>query len=444
MLDEYASLFIQNVIFHCIVELTAATFLFVPIYPLKKHVGRRGIGCFGVALVIALLECIIFDVPTSLSLEVPNYIIFLIVGACFVRYCAKVSYTQIIFCVLCGITTQHAATALRFLMRILLLELKIPVNIIFYSLSLNFFQVAVVYFIIYKLVVKKLIRYGRSNYSKNNSMLATFVLLPVIIVLSTASKMFSARYENHLLFASFQLFVLISCTYILWMLVYQSKLMASLHDLNEKEAIIEKQRHQFAQSKNNIDNINRKCHDLKHQISAMKQMTNDLARDAYIKEMEESLLMYDAFIKTGNEAVDVVLTEKNLYCKENDIALACVVDGKLLEMIDIIDLYTILGNALDNAIECVMKIPDADKRYISLKAFSYQQFLEIQMENFCMDFPELVDGIPLTTKEDKGEHGYGIKSISMAVEKYSGCMTISQKDEMFCLQILIPFSESHE
>lgn len=438
MLDEYASLFLQNVLFHCFVELTAATFLFIPIYPVNVNYKYRGGLCFLAALLFAFFECIIFDVPPSLLVETSSYAVFLVLGTGFVLFCTKVRFTKAFFCVLCGITSQHATTALRFLMRILLLELKVPSSIIFYSLILNFIQVALVYFAIYKLVVKKIVKYSRSSYNEKSSMLATFVLLPVILVLSIASKLFSSQYENHLLFACFQLFVLVSCTYILWMLVYQSKLMASLHDLNEKEAIIEKQRQQFAQSKNNIENINRKCHDLKHQISAVKQMTNDSARDAYIKEIEASLLLYDAFIKTGNEVVDVVLTEKNLYCKENDIVLACVVDGRLLEMLDIMDLYTILGNALDNAIESVIQISDADKRYISLKAFSYQQFLEIQLENFCSVFPELVSGIPITRKADKENHGYGIKSIRMAVEKYNGCMTISQRDEMFCLQILIP------
>lgn len=440
MWGEYARLFTQNVVFHCLLELTVATLLFVPIFPLKKNWKSRGLLGMGVALVLAFLQSIILGVPTALYLESVNYILFLLLGSCLVLYCAKVSVPQALFCVLCGVATQHAMTAFRFVMRVFLLRLKIPADIVFFSLIINFMQVAVVYWLVYQLIVKKLVGYGRRGYNKDASMLLVFVMLPMIIALSAVSKKLSSQYENEFLFVCFQLLVLVSCIYILWMLAYQNKWMASMWELNEKEAIIQRQRHQFEQSKSNIENLNRKCHDMKHQISAMKQMKNDLVREAYIKEMEEDLLLYDAFIKTGNEVVDVVLTEKNLYCKENDISFICVVDGKLLEMIDILDLYAILGNALDNAIECVIKLPEKDKRYISLKAFSYQQFLEIQLENFCPDFPELVEGYPLTTKEDKENHGYGLKSIAMTVEKYNGCMTISQRDEMFCLQILIPLA----
>ena len=48
------------------------------------------------------------------------------------------------------------------------------------------------------------------------------------------------------------------------------------------------------------------------------------------------------------------------------------------------------------------------------------------------------ENIPRTTKEDKGNHGYGIKSILSIVKRYDGSMTISGEEGLFELRILIP------
>lgn len=50
--------------------------------------------------------------------------------------------------------------------------------------------------------------------------------------------------------------------------------------------------------------------------------------------------------------------------------------------------------------------------------------------------------LPTTTKSNKQYHGYGLKSIQAAAQKYGGTMTISSKDNWFILQVLIPVGEN--
>ena len=54
---------------------------------------------------------------------------------------------------------------------------------------------------------------------------------------------------------------------------------------------------------------------------------------------------------------------------------------------------------------------------------------------------DLNGGQPATTKENKESHGYGIKSIRKAAEKYGGCMTLEQQDGWFIMTVLIPLAE---
>ena len=81
-------------------------------------------------------------------------------------------------------------------------------------------------------------------------------------------------------------------------------------------------------AKENIDIINRKCHDLKHQIAALRDMCTKEEREKYIEEIQDSIQIYEAMVKTGNDVLDTILTEKSLACKENDIVVSCVADGK--------------------------------------------------------------------------------------------------------------------
>ena len=68
-------------------------------------------------------------------------------------------------------------------------------------------------------------------------------------------------------------------------------------------------------------------------------------------------------------------------------------------MLDTLDICSIFGNALDNAIECVEKFEEKDKRIIRLQVFAQNQFLIICLENYCDNHNlQLEEGLPGTTR----------------------------------------------
>lgn len=46
--------------------------------------------------------------------------------------------------------------------------------------------------------------------------------------------------------------------------------------------------------------------------------------------------------------------------------------------------------------------------------------------------------MPATTKSDKKNHGFGLKSIRYSVEKYGGSVSVDMEKNWFELKILIP------
>ena len=210
--------------------------------------------------------------------------------------------------------------------------------------------------------------------------------------------------------------------------------------LEQKNRIIgqllyEEQKKQKMTSEN-IDIINRKCHDLKHQISLLRSMGAEKERDVYIREIEDAVMIYNSAVHTGSETLDLILMDKQLYCGKHCITLNCIADGERLAFMDTMDIYSIFGNALDNAIESVMQNPEEKKRIITLRVGGRGNLTNIHLENYTDKIPEFSDGLPKTTKSDKRYHGFGMLSIRHIVQKYQGTMNVKMKGHIFCLDII--------
>ena len=188
------------------------------------------------------------------------------------------------------------------------------------------------------------------------------------------------------------------------------------------------------------DLINMKYHDLKHQIAGLRAEQDPEKRSQWIDQMEGELSAYQPERQTGNQVLDGVLDGKMPLIHSHQITFTCVADGELLKFMHVTDICTIFGNALDNAIEAVSRLEDPQQRVISVKAIYQKKILVIQFQNYYQGDLEFRNGIPRTTKQNKQDHGYGMKSIRYTVEKYNGTVTVSTKNNIFTLQILIPLA----
>lgn len=188
--------------------------------------------------------------------------------------------------------------------------------------------------------------------------------------------------------------------------------------------------------KETTDVINRKCHDLKHQISVLRYIQDSETKDKSIAEIEKAVLIYDSFAKTGNAALDMILTQKSLYAEKYGVKLLCIADGSALEFMDDSDVYSLFGNILDNAIEAVCNVDELEKRVINLNVVRKQGATSIHSENYAPVDLCFEDGLPRTTKSDKNIHGFGMESIRYITQSYGGTMTVSEKAHLFEINIV--------
>jgi len=230
---------------------------------------------------------------------------------------------------------------------------------------------------------------------------------------------------------------LCSCALILWLMIAQRREVDMLAVIQTERRLRRQMQEQYELSRNSIDIINRKSHDLKHQIQALRFIQDTAQRETSLSEIERSVLLYDAAAKTGNEVLDTVLTEKALLCEKDGISWTCMADGSVLCFLTPVDLYTMMGKALDNAIEASRNQP-LDWRAIRMTIRRQYGSALIQISNYCGRLGPLRNGIPETTKGDKTEHGYGIPSMREIAERYGGVLDIEATQDIFLLSILIP------
>lgn len=191
---------------------------------------------------------------------------------------------------------------------------------------------------------------------------------------------------------------------------------------------------QYHISKDTIDLINVKCHDMKYKLDALTAQ-GGMSPEA-VKELRDSISIYDCKTETGNQLLNVLITEKSLYCEQNGINLSCMIDGEKLEFMEAGDLYCLFGNLIDNALEAVNEIEEKERRIINLMVKAKDGILLVQEENYFNGSRTFEDGLPMTTKEDKNSHGFGMRSLRMIVKKYGGEITATAKDGIFHLNVI--------
>jgi len=204
------------------------------------------------------------------------------------------------------------------------------------------------------------------------------------------------------------------------------------NEYNYKQALLNQKANQ---------EISRAYHDLRNHILALNKIKSN-ERDGYINELLESIPTAEDLIETGNNLLDGLLGEKRSIARSNNISMSVDVDISPIDYISQVDICSIFGNALDNAIEGALNA-DGEDRFIRVKSSVSMGFVNIHICNSCLSTVSVRSAHnPLeSTKRNKLPHGIGIKSMRAAVHKYGGNLNYEAADGVFSLYILFPKKE---
>lgn len=220
--------------------------------------------------------------------------------------------------------------------------------------------------------------------------------------------------------------------------VFNSSYLQNENDLLER--LLAKQNDTNARSQENYELLSTKIHDLRHQIRAIKEQTTSPEVLSSLEGLEKQTRIFNNSVKTGNKALDTILSENSLYCSDNNILFSCMADGAALSFMDELDLYSLFDNAVENAIEALKGVEEGKRTItISVKQLGEQVFIHV--ENYSPKKVAFIDGMPQSSKADSAYHGYGTKSIAYIAKKYHGIATFYQEDDLFKLSVYFPLKQ---
>jgi len=182
--------------------------------------------------------------------------------------------------------------------------------------------------------------------------------------------------------------------------------------------------------------VNQKYHDLKHQLYWLRSSTQSGEKQKALDKLESEIRVYENQMDTGNKVLDAILTAAMQTAQEKQVTMHCLVDGHALDFLPAMDLCSLMGNAVDNAIEAAARMPRPEDRRVDVSLDRHLNFARLNVRNPYQGKLKLENGIPLTTKSDDRYHGFGVRSIRSIVQKYDGSLSVSSENSLYELKIL--------
>lgn len=241
----------------------------------------------------------------------------------------------------------------------------------------------------------------------------------------------SVKYLPILLIAIFTFMILLRCIIVL----------ARQQKLEQQSMFAEINRKYYESMEQQHFEIRRLKHDLANHLQILSALPED-KRDAYLSDLTKNAAVLQSASYCKDATVNAVLTVKKNLMERYGIFLEAAIDICTELPFDKTDICALYANALDNAIEACVKLPESARR-IGLKSKAQKGLFCLEVSNPThspSDARAQNNAIPSTSKSDKQNHGFGLKSIKEIVERYHGSLEIESVNGAFHLFLYIPLS----
>lgn len=408
-------------------EIAAAEALF------SLYLKRRRLFALRAALSVVLLLGLSLGFGLLLGRYAPylRYLVALLLSFALFPLCFEANIWDMLFCCVAGVASQNLAYSVSGIFAGLCgydpVAVAFPFSI---AQAAVYIAAQCATFFIYRAPLKNL---GTGFAQERIPMVLVTLILTVIIYIIQLDKQSLSSAD----FFSWRIMFLSYDVLSLFMLFGMSE----RSRLRRENAVLDQLRvseeRQYELDKRAVELVNIKCHDLKHQIIALRGMHGE-EQERALKDVEEAVMIYDSIAQTGCKPLDLILKSKYLLCEKEKIRFTYMVDGEKLSVLSAVDIYSLFGNALDNAIRACSEVEDASFRLINMVVSARANFLNIHIENTTAREPVLRGGLPVTTQKDTAYHGYGMLSMRRIAESYGGVLEVTCEHHLFSLDITIP------
>lgn len=254
--------------------------------------------------------------------------------------------------------------------------------------------------------------------------------LASILISATLISYISGASENNAILAFFGIiFLVISNVLIFFFLDTMYEAIVNKEKIAFFQKIIEEQEERYQELYESTEEIKRIRHDHKNFIlgiiAELGKGENEKVKEMLGKELDGQ--NEKNTVNSGNSVIDVIINSKAKLAKKDDIFFKCSFYRINKMNFSSTDISILIGNALDNAIECAKKVEGKKIIDLSISINDGQMIFTItNPTNKKINVNALE-----TTKEDGINHGYGIFSMKKIAEKYNGDVVFFSTETSF-------------
>lgn len=203
-------------------------------------------------------------------------------------------------------------------------------------------------------------------------------------------------------------------------------------DLNYKK--------QYAENiKSQHEEIRRIHHDMKQSYQVIQRLVVENKFDElaeYLPQVCNQINKISSAVDTNHSIINAILNTKLSFAKSQGIETLCSSIKQIhTEKIEEIDLCHLIGNMMDNAIEASLKISSEKTKYLEVSITERNAMILITVRNSYEDV--LIDEGLNTSKDNKANHGFGIKTIRKIAKKYQGNADFYTEGDLFCCSVML-------
>ena len=407
-------------------ELFAALFLFtINLEKRKYFILRNILFIFAIAFFCFIRA---YFPSTTIYTKIISYFVLYLVCFAFNYFIYNATLRTILYCTIGGIIVQHTSYVLSDFFRYLIetnYHNLILANCIYIISTVAIYTLLFFIFSFHQ---------DPRDYAKLQRGIIIISSL-ILFVICIFVIQFFEFYRSEVSFHYYVLFVILDTTCCISIYLIQKISYTSAKNAIETE-IFKNRINQYESMQNVIEVMNIRIHDLKHQLHKIEK--ENFASPEAIMQLNETISKYKSFSRCGNDVIDAILTEKNIKFEKESIIFTYFLNGKLFDNFSTLDIHSIFGNALDNAIEFLITLPK-ENRFLTIRSFEKGNIAKVSFENTYIGKPKFnKQGLLDTTKDNSMYHGFGLKSIKSIMKKYNGSMSITIEDNTFKLQLLFP------
>ena len=426
------NLLARHVILRALLRWTAAVAFCIPL----KHRPHARLRALGMLLPLLGLTYVLDPSAQSTSLHelqfslLTLYVAFFVLLGMMIYACVEIDKKSALYCAVWSLLASQTAYECWHLVEVFFEWRGTPLDL--RSLPVMLAQLAAgafFYFVICTTLSRKMSYKGAYNIGPRQLTSAFFI---GILFMFQAALLSSGQVV--VLDRSLVMTMFVGQFYFLTLLYFQTevfKLSSMQKEMDTLNLLYERQREQYQVARQNVQIINKRCHELKVQIANLRKLSPEAVPPERIDEAERAARLYDANRNTGNEVLDVVLTEKSLLCESRGIQLNAVANGSCLGFFEAGDLYALFANALDHAVESAVQASRPECRVIDLLVCVRQGFVVVNIIS------------PLRPPEQQANRSaqYELKVIRRIVQKYKGTLTLKEQGEFFAEKIIFPLQK---